>query len=859
MLLSNEAELLAMEAEKYSGINPIVVDNNNLTIGLDSGFIDAVSSISGAISAVSGIENKLDISAFTGYSAALDSGLSNAFDTIHNEITELQGDDSYLSGSIDYLSGVVTTGLSAYSAGPNINITDYVISGKDWLDTIQEASAYAAQQNPTSSTEWNEAYETLTSNSGVWNSVTSTQGEIDYVSGAVDNKLDFSAFSDVSGTFLTAHQPISANEWNDTYTTVQSNSGNWNDTYNTYSNNSASYLTDASQFYPMNSNPSGYLTEETDWTNTIKEASANAYNEATALIPPEFDPTYMSGAIDNKLDTTSFSDVSGTFLTAHQSLDGYATTAWVDSQGYLTAHQPISANEWNNVYDTVNVYSGTWSGSESSPTAIVDSNGSIDIVSSNNTVYFDVNSTWFNDAVNSAYTGSQGDANVNAYVHNNSATINNVNSTVQSNSSTWNTVNNKLDTTAFRDVSGTFLTAHQSLDGYATTAWVNTQGYMTEIPASAEETLETVNTNSSVWNSVTGKEDTISYGYSAGAISSINGSAILGETIPYEVYGISAGDNVTIWEENNTLWISAACGGQGGDEEVNNLVHSNSAIWDDVTNKLDTTAYVPFDPTYISGTIDNKLDSTAFNIPTSSNWNDVYNTVNSNSGLWSAGDTEVNNVVHNNSATWDSVTNKLDTTAFSDVSGSFLTAHQPISADEWNGTYETVQTNSASWGGGDSASFGYITINGVWDYIKAERPGYPYDNWLLNPSVLRLGPEFQNSYLGEYERVQLDKKGLSALSGFKTAPDVIWRAILNTDLEGYNNTISSINGSALAGGSTYTGDAQGALDEVYTNSGTWNDTYTNVQTNSGTWDSYGSDISYLSATIGDVESLLAQL
>lgn len=185
-------------------------------------------------------------------------------------------------------------------------------------------------------------------------------------------------------------------------TTVQSDSGKWDDTYTNYSNNSASYLTDASQFYPMNSNPSGYLTEETDWTNTIKEASANAFNEATALIPPAFDPTYISGVIDNKLDTTAFSDVSGTFLTAHQSLDGYATTAWVDSQGYLTAHQPISADEWNNVYDTVNVYSGSWTGSESSPTASVDSHGSIDIVSSNNTVYFDVNGTWFNDAVNSA-------------------------------------------------------------------------------------------------------------------------------------------------------------------------------------------------------------------------------------------------------------------------------------------------------------------------------------------------------------------------------------------------------------------------------------------------------------------------
>lgn len=88
-----------------------------------------------------------------------------------------------------------------------------------------------------------------------------------------------------------------------------------------------------------------------------------------------------TGDVANKLDTTAFSDVSGTFL---------------------TAHQPISADEWNDVYNTVNINSGSWTGSESSPTASVDSNGSIDIVSSNNTVYFDVNGTWFNNAVNSA-------------------------------------------------------------------------------------------------------------------------------------------------------------------------------------------------------------------------------------------------------------------------------------------------------------------------------------------------------------------------------------------------------------------------------------------------------------------------
>lgn len=55
--------------------------------------------------------------------------------------------------------------------------------------------------------------------------------------------------------------------------------------------------------------------------------------------------------------------------------------------------------------------------------------------------------------------GSGGDEEVNTLVHSNSAT--------------WNTVTDKLDTSYFSDVSGTFLTAHQSLDGYATTSQVN--------------------------------------------------------------------------------------------------------------------------------------------------------------------------------------------------------------------------------------------------------------------------------------------------------------------------------------------------------------------------------------------------
>ena len=47
----------------------------------------------------------------------------------------------------------------------------------------------------------------------------------------------------------------------------------------------------------------------------------------------------------------------GTYLTSHQSLNGYATQSWVKSQGYLTSHQDVSIlNMANNRYYSNNAY-----------------------------------------------------------------------------------------------------------------------------------------------------------------------------------------------------------------------------------------------------------------------------------------------------------------------------------------------------------------------------------------------------------------------------------------------------------------------------------------------------------------------
>lgn len=94
-------------------------------------------------------------------------------------------------------------------------------------------------------------------------------------------------------------------------------------------------------------------------------------------------------------------------------------------------------------------------------------------------------------------------------------------------------------------------------------------------------------------------------------------------------------------------------------------------------------------------------------------------------------DTALTEVVQTNSSVWN------DISVYQTNSGNYITAHQPISANEWNSVYDTVEANSGSWTGG--------------------------------------------------------------------------------------------------GGTSLTGDAQGAVDEVYSNSAHWNDNYATVTANSASW------------------------
>ena len=60
-----------------------------------------------------------------------------------------------------------------------------------------------------------------------------------------------------------------------------------------------------------------------DWSDDIANASANAYNEATAQIPDPFDPSYLSAQIDNKLNSSDFTTwQNGQYTTDLQTIEG---------------------------------------------------------------------------------------------------------------------------------------------------------------------------------------------------------------------------------------------------------------------------------------------------------------------------------------------------------------------------------------------------------------------------------------------------------------------------------------------------------------------------------------------------------
>lgn len=212
---------------------------------------------------------------------------------------------------------------------------------------------------------------------------------------------------------------------------------------------------ESSSFYPMTGNPSGFLT------------SVNMAGYATT--------GDLQSAVSGKLDSSAFN--SGDFYSTSNpsgfitgvDLSNYATTAYVDSavSGKLdstAAYTPtfgFSGDKISSIDGSALIGGGGGSGGDYS---------GIQPVNVNN-----IDRTISVDAITLAVDGSS----ISAEIDNQTAILHVIGgggdyvekSAISAQSANWNEVSAKLDTTAFSNVSGTFLTAVP--DGYATTSYVD--------------------------------------------------------------------------------------------------------------------------------------------------------------------------------------------------------------------------------------------------------------------------------------------------------------------------------------------------------------------------------------------------
>jgi hypothetical protein len=126
------------------------------------------------------------------------------------------------------------------------------------------------------------------------------------------------------------------------------------------------------------------------------------------------------------------------------------------------------------------------------------------------------------------------------------------------------------------------------------------------------------------------------------------------------------------------------------DASLTNVVQTNSGNWQDIT------AYQNASATYLTAHQDlSDYYTTAEAETLSSMLSGAIDYVSANAGdEFPASADEAIQYVQTNSGTIDDVN-----TSYQTNSGTFLTAHQAISADEWNDCYDNVNTNSGAWGG----------------------------------------------------------------------------------------------------------------------------------------------------------------
>ena len=418
-----------------------------------------------------------------------------------------------------------------------------------------------------------------------------------------------------------------------------------------------------------------------DWSQDIADASANAFNETTAWVHDNYtnsaDVSFLSAEVDKKLDSSAWEAISGSLATEDYVILSDNLT-YSRATAFTTAQEYAKESACNSSFDYLN--ENKLDASSFVPSAYYPSNnpsGFITGVDLSN--YYQKNETSGADELAEAFNNiPHGDEEVNDVVHTysangtwlvanditglqekgdyysasnpsgfitgvsipESATWNDVSTTVQSNSAQWD------DNTGDEEVNSFVYDNSATINDVNTSYQTNSGNFLTAAPADMATTGDVADLAQSVSETYQVKGDYLTTADSDNFYPSNNPSGF--------ITGVDLSNYYQKNETSSKEEISNAIGSiPVGDPEVNSFVESNSASLTEASNCVET-----------------------------------------NSGAWfdNVGDAEVNSFVYDNSANiidvdttyqansanyltaHQDISNKLDTTAFSTVSGDFLVA-----------------------------------------------------------------------------------------------------------------------------------------------------------------------------------------
>lgn len=254
--------------------------------------------------------SKLGVSGDATFEGAISfHGIKLTYDST-NKAIKIDGNLYATGGITAYGAGASTTG----GGGLNGSVKSYSNALKLTSESLSEiASAYSikALDSRISSLEGGSA--TAISVSGSGNAVTSIT-------------KNGTTISVVKGsTFLTSHQSL------DGYVNAISVSGSGNAITSVSKSGKGITFTKGATFLTSHQSLANYYTKSSV-DSLLSGKSATSHTHSVKI-----------NGVTKTIAATGGTAVDlGTYLTSHQSLNGYATQSWVKSQGYLTSHQDVS-------------------------------------------------------------------------------------------------------------------------------------------------------------------------------------------------------------------------------------------------------------------------------------------------------------------------------------------------------------------------------------------------------------------------------------------------------------------------------------------------------------------------------------